>query len=75
MIRASLMYFMTGWQEKTTRVRTLHAVGNGFQDRMLIPPPINNRENIPSNVRYFDVTNQVFPDWRMLAALATVQPG
>ncbi len=27
------------------------------------------------NVRYFDVTNQVFPDWRMHATLVTVRPG
>jgi hypothetical protein len=69
------MYFMTGWQEKSMQVRTLYAGANDFKDRMLFPPPKTNRENIPSNVRYFDVTNQVFPDWRMLATLATVQPG
>jgi hypothetical protein len=69
------MYLMTGWQEKSMRVRTLHTVGNGFQDRMPISPPKTNHETILVKVRYFDVTNQVFPDWRMLAALVTVQPG
>jgi hypothetical protein len=67
------MYFMTGWQEKTTQVRTLHAGANDFQDGMLFPPPITNHENIPSNVRYFDVTNQVFPDWGMQATPVTLR--
>jgi hypothetical protein len=69
------MYFMTGWQEKSTRVRTLHTVENDLQDMTLIAPPKTNHENIPFNVRYLDVTNQVFPDWRMLATLVTVRPG
>jgi hypothetical protein len=72
---SSLMYFMPGWQEKSMQVRTLHAVGDGFQDMTLIQPAISNHENNLFKVRYFDVANQGFPDWRMHAALVTVRSG
>ncbi len=69
------MHLMTGWQEKSMRVRTLYAGANDFKDRMLIPPPKTNHETIVVKVRYFDVANQGFPDRRKLATLVTLQPG
>jgi len=69
------MYSMPGWQEKSMQVRTLHAVGDGFQDMTLIPPAKSSQENNLFKVRYFEVANQVFPDWGMHATLVTVRSG
>jgi hypothetical protein len=72
---SSLMYFMPGWQEKSMQVRTLHAVGDGFQDMTLIQPAISNHENNLFKVRYFDVANQGFPDWRSMQLLLLCDQG